>query len=156
MLRRRATTITHSASSAIGDFVVRHCPQLQHYRAPWFAPSGLLTTALSEMTSAPTLEAICGKASLNHEQLRLPRLARPEGASCCPAIVPPGLVSLDWLTQPEHSRAFVLLVPGLTGSAQSAFIRRAASVLYQASNHKDSLTALYNRCMQVDDTRISA
>jgi len=102
--------------SAIGD--------LQLYKSPFFLPfSGILQTVYSEIAAAPVLQ-------YQRQELPLAELPRPVGASCCPSLVPPGLVSVDLLPH-ENPAGAVVLVPGLTGSSDSGFIRRAAALCHQ-------------------------
>ena len=64
---------------------------------------------------------------------------------CCPSMVPPGVVSLDWLgpnpapgstaTVPASSKTICVLVPGLTGSSEAAYMQRFAVALSNAGVH---------------------
>ena len=73
------------------------------------------------------------------EELPLPELSRPAGASCCPAVVPVGLVSLDWLDHPElpaeaaAAVPIVLVIPGLTGDSSASYVARFDPELYKAT-----------------------
>lgn len=46
--------------------------------------------------------------------------------------MPRGQVSLDWLPQPDAAAPVCLLVPGLTGSSSSEYIRKAAAALHRS------------------------
>ncbi len=68
------------------------------------------------------------------KDVSLPELIKPERATCCPNIVPEGLVSLDWVnkegeTNLANNTPIVIIVPGLTGSSDSGYVRRLAGDL---------------------------
>ena len=53
----------------------------------------------------------------------------------CARIIPEGLVSVDWIesTKSNQKDAVIVVVPGLTGSSQSGYIRRLAEHLVKES-----------------------
>ncbi|GBG33866.1 Monoacylglycerol lipase ABHD2 [Hondaea fermentalgiana] len=99
------------------------------YVAPWWAPTGVLQTIVAElMSTEPELAK-----GFRRETLQLAEMKKRPESTCCPDVVPSGVVSLDWLDGDRPATApIILLVPGLTGSSESAFIRRAAKHLTAA------------------------
>jgi predicted alpha/beta-fold hydrolase len=57
-------------------------------------------------------------------------MPRRETSSCCPAVVPTGIVSLDWLDQTDPGAPVAVIVPGLTGDSSSRFVQRVAAHLW--------------------------
>ncbi len=62
-----------------------------------------------------------GTFTFERQDIDLPPLDKPPGATCCPAHVPGGLVSLDWLSggkmvRETEEEVIVLIIAGLTGS----------------------------------------
>jgi predicted alpha/beta-fold hydrolase len=94
------------------------------YRPPFYLVGGLLQTVSTALMPAPA------GLDWRREELPLPELSRPAGASCCPAVVPVGLVSLDWLDHPElpaeaaAAVPIVLVIPGLTGDSSASYVAR--------------------------------
>ena len=104
----------------------------QGYRPPLLHPTGLLQSRLADLRPPPA-EA----TPFVRETLLLPALSptpssTPWMTTCCPELVPAGLVSIDWLDQPDATAPICLLIPGLTGSSDSAYIRRTAVALHAA------------------------
>ena len=100
----------------------------QGYRPPLLHPTGLLQSRLADLRPPPA-EA----TPFARETLQLPALSStPSSTPCCPELVPAGLVSIDWLDQPDATAPICLLIPGLTGSSDSAYIRRTAVALHAA------------------------
>ena len=100
----------------------------QGYRPPLLHPTGLLQSRLADLRPPPA-EA----TPFVRETLQLPALSStPSSTPCCPELVPAGLVSIDWLDQPDATAPICLLIPGLTGSSDSAYIRRTAVALHAA------------------------
>ena len=100
----------------------------QGYRPPLLHPTGLLQSRLADLRPPPA-EA----TPFVRETLQLPALSStPSSTPCCPELVPAGLVSIDWLDQPDATAPICLLIPGLTGSSDSAYIRRTAVALHSA------------------------
>ena len=69
---------------------------------------------------------------------------------CCPKVVPAGMVSVDWfLNEGEsppsllQSTPIVIIVPGLTGSSESGYVRRTACRLKREYGDKIRVAA-YN------------
>ena len=118
---------------------------LATYHSPWWLPgNGILETS-------PSPELIPTKImEFRSEELRLPAMNKREGMKCCPNVVPEGVVSVDWLELGEGRKAtkdeekkmktreesseppIVILVPGLTGSSESGYIRRTASIFHES------------------------
>ncbi len=87
---------------------------------------------------------------MKRESLVMEDLEKPPGSTCCPERVPRGFVSLDWATLPaslllpaasasttssnsssgahdhEDETPIVVILPGLTGSSSSGYVRRIA------------------------------
>jgi len=99
---------------------------LESYHRPWFLPTGLLQTVMTEfILQHPDIP-------FRREEIQLPAMKKPEGAICCPEVVPEGIVSIDWLDQGlNKSAAIVILIPGLTGSSKAGYIRRSAKILHE-------------------------
>ena len=128
MFRRSRNRITFCRSSKLMTRIVSAIGDLRHYKSPFFLPfSGILQTVYSEIAAAPVLQ-------YQRHEIPLAELPRPVGASCCPSLVPAGLVSVDLLPH-ENPAGAVVLVPGLTGSSDSGFIRRAAALCHQHGNN---------------------
>ena len=96
------------------------------YRPPLLHPTGLLQSRLADMHDVADASVPYAR-----ETVRRPAL-QSSTRLCCPDFVPAGIVSLDWLAQPDSNAPIVLLIPGLTGSSSSAYIRRAAVELHRA------------------------
>jgi predicted alpha/beta-fold hydrolase len=60
-------------------------------------------------------------------------MPRRNESSCCPAIVPSGIISLDWLDQEDSEAPIAIIIPGLTGDSSSLFVQRIAAHLWK--NH---------------------
>ena len=99
----------------------------QGYRPPLIFPNGLMQSSLAE-TLPPPPDA----TPYIRETIELPALQGMSKSRCCPDIVPSGVVSIDWLNQADSAAPICLLVPGLTGSSSSQYIRRAAVELHRA------------------------
>jgi len=100
----------------------------QGYRPPLLHPTGLLQSRLADLRPPPAEDT-----PFVRETLLLPALSStPSSTPCCPELVPAGLVSIDWLDQPDATAPICLLIPGLTGSSDSAYIRRTAVALHAA------------------------
>uniref|UniRef100_A0A7S4L9W9 AB hydrolase-1 domain-containing protein n=1 Tax=Paramoeba aestuarina TaxID=180227 RepID=A0A7S4L9W9_9EUKA len=110
---------------------------LTTYHSPWWLPgNGILETLVPELIPTKTMK-------FRREELRLPVMNKREGSVCAPDIIPEGIVSVDWLEFEEESGAtkdkisrarseppIVILVPGLTGSSDSGYIRRTAEIFH--------------------------
>jgi len=125
LLRRVRNQITYARSSHLMARIVGAITDLRQYRPPFFLPlSGIIQTVFSEYAAAPRL-------AYQRHDISLPELRAPRGSSCCPAVVPAGIISLDLLPH-EQPRGAIMLVPGLTGSSDSGFIRRAAELCHRS------------------------
>ena len=104
-------------------------PRLPTLREGYRPPAlslGVYQSGLASVNDPP------GSATqFERETITLPALERSPN-KCCPASVPPGVVSIDWLNQPSADATICLLIPGLTGSSDTAYIRRAAVELHNA------------------------
>ena len=149
--------IATSAAAAVAVAAVRRClpsgeliydercrrvqsllPQLpalrRGYSPPPLIPWSLAQSALADHFEPPA-EVVEHK--FERESLLMPPIIGPPTTRCCPTAVPKGTISIDWL----NTGAFLLggqvapicvLVPGLTGSSESAYVRRAALALSNA------------------------
>ena len=129
---RRCCAVDVPVLSHCSDFVGSHllprlCTLRQGYRPPLLHPTGLLQSRLADLRPPPA-EA----TPFVRETIPLPALSTPPATRCCPDLVPAGLVSIDWLDQPDATAPICLLIPGLTGSSDSAYVRRAAVALHAA------------------------
>ena len=130
---RRCTRVDTPVVSHCNAQIAKLLPSLstlRHgYRPPLLFPNGLLQSGLAE-TLPPPPEA----TPYVRETIELPalRTAPASKRRCCPDIVPHGVVSIDWLNQADSAAPICLLVPGLTGSSNSQYIRRAAVELHGA------------------------
>jgi len=126
--RRRALDVPEfcHCNAEISKLLLRLRTLRRGYATPLLVPSGLLQSALAE-SQPPPKEAL----PFVRDVIQLPPL---NGASsrCCPAYVPLGIVSVDWLQQADENAPVCLLVPGLTGSSSSQYIRRVAVALHRA------------------------
>ena len=135
---RRCCAVDVPVLSHCSDFVGSHLlPRLstlrQGYRPPLLHLTGLLQSRLADLRPPPA-EA----TPFVRETIPLPALSTPPSARCCPELVPAGLVSIDWLDQPDATAPICLLIPGLTGSSDSAYVRRTAVALHAAGVlHRD-------------------
>ena len=98
------------------------------YKPPLLHPTGLLQSRLADSTS-PAIRDLA--MQFVRERIDIPVL-RSASTACCPDEVPAGVVSIDWLEQANPQAPTCLIVPGLTGSSGSAYVRRAASELHAA------------------------
>lgn len=128
---RRCGRLDTPDVSHCNDQIAKLLPSLstlrKGYRPPLLFPSGLLQSGLAEALPPPPDDT-----PYIRETIELPALEATTKSSCCPDIVPPGVVSIDWLTQDDPTAPICLLVPGLTGSSSSQYIRRAAAALHRA------------------------
>ena len=125
---KRDTPVLFHCSDLVTTSLLPRLPTLRHgaYRPPLVWPTGVLQSALAE-AGAPPLAA----TPFTRESFELPTLEEPTPPSaCCPGSVPPGIVSIDWLHQDDEQAPICLLIPGLTGSSASGYIRRAAVALH--------------------------
>ena len=130
---RRATApldvpvLTHSCNPKIAKLLPRLCTLKQGYRPPLLHPTGLLQSRLANVSApAPAVKGFV------YEKIELPALDRPATTACCPTQVPPGIVSISWLHQPDDDAPICLLIPGLTGDSSTPYVRRAAFALHEA------------------------
>ncbi|KAK3243532.1 hypothetical protein CYMTET_46825 [Cymbomonas tetramitiformis] len=119
------------------------------YAPALMLPSGVLQTAAAECYAPPPSTTPFDRETVALEALDFGGTASSRKTSCCPNFVPAGTISLDWLHLAQERgpegvldpRAPVcILVPGLTGSSQAAYIRRLALTL----NKKEFRVACYN------------
>lgn len=121
-------TLTY-CHARIAESLLSRMPTLKAgYVPPLLHPTGILQSRLADLHDVPD-----AAVAYDREELELPKLVLDEKRSaCCPDLVPDGLVSVDWLPQPDRAAPIVILVSGLTGSSSSVFIRRAAVTLHEA------------------------
>jgi len=126
-LQRDVPVLSYS-SRYVGSNLLPRLPTLsQGYRPPLLHPTGLMQSRLADVRQPPA-----DATPFVRETIRLPGIQPPKRSACCPEAVPPGLISIDWLKQSDATAPVCLLVPGLTGSSESAYIRRAAETLHKA------------------------
>eukprot|EP00938_MAST-03A_sp_MAST-3A-sp1_P004775 g4775.t1 len=96
--------------------------------------TGVLQTIMTTLLRIPKLKLV-------RENLHLKSMERK--STCAPRIIPKGLVSVDWVESMKSSQkdAVIVVVPGLTGSSQSGYIRRLAEHLVNTLNVR---VAMYN------------
>ena len=124
-LQRDVPVLSYS-SRYVGSNLLPRLPTLsQGYRPPLLHPTGLMQSRLADVRQPPA-----DATPFVRETIRLPGIQKR--SACCPEAVPPGLISIDWLKQSDATAPVCLLVPGLTGSSESAYIRRAAETLHKA------------------------
>ncbi len=64
------------------------------------------------------------------EIIHLEKISKPPRITCCPDVVPPGVVSVDWLMPDcgfDDATPIVIIVPGLTGHSHSTYIERVSA-----------------------------
>ena len=64
------------------------------------------------------------------EIIHLEKISKPPLITCCPDVVPPGVVSVDWLMPDcgfDDATPIVIIVPGLTGHSHSTYIERVSA-----------------------------
>jgi len=105
--------------------LIGRIPSLREYRPPPLLPTGLLQSAFAEKYAPEMIET-----PFSRQTVRLAAL-RNSQSTCCPRFVPEGIVSIDWLQQSPVDAPICILIPGLTGSSSSGYIRRAALALHQ-------------------------
>ena len=118
------------ASRALQPLLAK-LPTLQRgYRPPPLLPFGVPQSSFSEACPPPK-----DSTPFEREELVLPEVvATPPRHSCCPTAVPEGLVTVDWLhpTIDQLSSPICLIVPSLTGSSDSSYVRRLSAKLREA------------------------
>lgn len=128
--RKKYNEIVFNPASSTSNRIFRSIKSIaETYVAPWWAPTGVFQTIIPDMIM--TTEEDLAKM-FRREEIPLPEMKKRAESTCCPDVVPEGLVSLDWLDTEDRDGPIILLVPGLTGSSRSGFIRRVAKQLYQA------------------------
>ena len=131
--RRLAPPSTTVVASRALQPLLRKLPTLSRgYSPPPLIPFGVAQSGFSEACQPPK-----GATPFEREELVLPALAAtPPRTSCCPAVVPEGLVTLDWLHPPpavaRPASPVCLIVPSLTGSSASGYVRRLSVALRAA------------------------
>ena len=129
----RPSTWLHCAPKNREEFFAK-VPRAASYRpTPWLI-GGTLQTASAELPQK--FRAGEDVPYGERTSVKIPTRSKPKGASCCPDIIPDGTVSIDWAeTSPsvEDAEAVFLVVPGLTGSSLSPYVRRCVSTLARAS-----------------------
>jgi abhydrolase domain-containing protein 1/3 len=114
----------HYQNVCVKDLLAQ-LPTLRRGYSPPLLPFGLLQSAYADRKPPVDPTALYVR-----ETLSIPRL----GASttkCCPASVPPGVVSIDWLQQPGNAPVCIL-VPGLTSASTAPYIQRVGQALHAA------------------------
>ena len=139
--RRNRTKIFHSPTAEKMKALLHHMetkPDNKGFTAtpsvfysPWWLPRiGPLETIFPEVFNHTEM-------NFRREVLQLPEMEKREDSTCCPDVIPEGVVSVDWLEiegadEEETKKApIVILVPGLTGSSDSEYLRRTAKVFHE-------------------------
>ena len=112
MLLRGATNrIAQHPASKWAQHVLRYVPKLKTYQTPAWLVGGVLQTVAAELAKAPSL-------AYRRETIELPELRRPDKATCCSAVVPAGVVSIDWLGD-ASSKVLVLVIVAMPAAFQA-------------------------------------
>jgi abhydrolase domain-containing protein 1/3 len=130
-LRYTQNTLAFNSTSQRSVEIITKMKHLLHsYRPPWWMCTGIFQTLFPEFLSSPS------HLPFRREEIHLPEMKKRENSTCCPELIPEGIVSLDWLDHPSKDEVnsppspVILLIPGLTGSSESGFIQRAADYLW--------------------------
>jgi len=130
--RMKLTYAECSKNRKISDIVFENGKK--RYSPTFWLISGIIQTISTTLLRIPKLKLV-------RENLHLKAMEQ-EGSSCAPKRVPEGLVSLDYIESKSNSpKAVVVVVPGLTGSSNSGYIRRLAEHLVETM---DVRVAMYN------------
>lgn len=102
------------------------CPARLEYVPPLFFPGGFLQTVLPSLLSIFRAQHVM---ECSREILKVPERRKPDGAICCPEVIPSGEISLDWHTKSRitSTTATFLIVPGLTGESSSYYVQNVVS-----------------------------
>lgn len=130
----RPSAWLHCAAANRDEFT-KHVPAAAEYRpTPWLIGGALQTI------SAEIPQRWRGGGSLvpyvQRTTFELPARKRPPNATCCPAEIPEGVVSVDWAEgspSASQAEATFIVVPGLTGGSDSSYVRRCVSTLARAA-----------------------
>ena len=129
----RPSTWLHCAAANRDEFT-KHVPAAADYRpTPWLI-GGALQTISAEIPQRWRAGSLV--PYVQRTTFELPARKRPPSATCCPAEIPEGVVSVDWAEgSPSASQADAtfIVVPGLTGGSNSAYVRRCVSTLARAA-----------------------
>jgi len=133
--KRRFNRITFCESSTQArEILARMQHVLGTYQPPSWLVTGILQTVSTEVTFSP-------KLNFRRERIYLEEMCKREGSSCCPPVVPDGVVSLDWLDTEAGDSPIAVIIPGLTGDSSSGFVRRVAKYLWRSKGFR---VACYN------------
>ena len=109
--------LTMGERSPLAPLLRKHAKVLTtpYHVTPWLW-NGVVQTlgSMVPMWNRPTYS--------RRETIELPELKKPKNATCCPDVVPRGIVSVDWLEDgiSDESAPIVIIVPGLTGHSHCA------------------------------------
>ena len=131
----RPSTWLHCAPQNREKFL-KFVPAAKSYKPTPFLFTSALQTISAEIPQnlrpgAPELVEYGSRTTI-----QIPSRLRPEGATCCPMVIPEGCVSVDWVANTasaSQAEATFLVVPGLTGASHSKYVRRCVSALTRAS-----------------------
>ena len=130
--KMKLTYFESSRNRKIAKFVFGNTKN--RYSPTVWLVTGVLQTIMTTLLRIPKLKLV-------RENLHLKSMERK--STCAPRIIPEGLVSVDWIESTKSSQkdAVIVVVPGLTGSSQSGYIRRLAEHLV---NNLNVRVAMYN------------
>lgn len=134
--------------SAIAEMFHPPKTELQFVREVVHLPELVFSSESTTMSTGPKTRSKSASAAKARRSFHAPAKTR-----CCPDVVPTGETSIDWLgldegCDPEFrsasdnldSRSICVIVPGLTGSSTSAYVRRTACAVVEAGG----IAAVYN------------
>ena len=139
--RRNKTKIFHSPTSDRMQALLHHMttkPDNQGFTAsphvfysPWWLPRfGPLETIFPEVFANTP-------ATYRRDEIHLPEMEKREDSTCCPDVIPEGVISVDWwevdgvAEEDRKNLPIVILVPGLTGSSESEYLKRTGKVFHE-------------------------
>lgn len=116
--------------------ILAECPSLNNFHMPFFHIGGVLQSAWSKSMLSDERE----KLERRREVITLPKMKKPEGASCCPDEIPAGEVSIDWVdpakiggnAEEGSTEKIVILAPGLTGCSRDSYMVVFTDILAKA------------------------
>lgn len=135
---RNAMKLIYSENARNRDlekFVFGSEKKRRNYVPPIWLVSGILQTISTTFLKSPSLpKMLREKIDLNSIKSK---------TTCAPPTIPRGEISLDWIGSKSSKAIVIVIVPGLTGSSKSGYVRRTAEYLVKEIDDEVRV-AMYN------------